>query len=260
MMADQQQQQLRQRQQLLEETPVIQNAKPTSHGDLPPLPPNADSDVYSSILLFYQYAEPLWTATKHRRMLRKLIEICEQHSVTGRGRVAPEGLNCTLSGNAKGLRLVCEGLRAFDSLFWETDFKITDFVPKSKQFKSLSVRKTEELVAYGLKGNTVAPSLKQFAGTHLEADAYHEALQDPDAVVIDVRNFYETKLGAFRPPPGGAQLIDPQLRNSVEFPRWLADPKTQEKLNNKKVLMYVYTMISSFTSKMEMAVDSGVFR
>ena len=218
--------------------PVVKkNAKPTSHGDLPALPPNADSDAFCSILLFYQYAEPLWKTSQHRQMLRKLIEICEQQKITGRGRVAPEGLNCTLSGNAKGLRNVCEELRAYDALFWETDFKITDFVPKAKQFKSLSVRKTEELVAYGLKGQAVAPSLTQFAGTHLEADAYHEALQDPDAVVIDVRNFYETKLGAFNPPQGGAQLIDPQLRNSVEFPRWLADPKTQEKLNNKKVLM-----------------------
>ena len=220
------------------EVVVTKNAKPTSHGDLPPLPPNADSDAYCSILLFYQYAEPLWTPTQHRRALRKLMELCREHEVTGRGRVAPEGLNCTLSGNAKGLRNVCHGLRDFDSLFWETDFKITDFVPKSKQFKSLSVRKTEELVAYGLKGASVAPSLTQFAGTHLEADAYHEALQDPDAVVIDVRNFYETKLGAFNPPEGGAKLIDPQLRNSVEFPRWLADPKTQKKLDNKKVLMY----------------------
>ena len=193
--------------------------------------------AYCSILLFYQYAEPLWNATQHKKALRKLIELCDIHGITGRGRVAPEGMNCTLSGNAKSLRQLCEGLRQFDKLFWETDFKITDFVPRQKQFKSLSVRKTEELVAYGLKGQAVAPSLAHFRGTHLEADAYHEALQDPDAVVIDVRNFYETNIGKFNPPPGGAEWIDPKLRNSIEFPKWLADPETQKKLDNKKVLM-----------------------
>jgi len=56
-------------------------------------------------------------------------------------------------------------------------------------------------------------------------------------VVIDVRNFYETNIGKFNPPPGGAEWIDPKLRNSIEFPKWLADPETQKKLDNKKVLM-----------------------
>merc|ERR1712226_1221531 len=37
---------------------------------------------------------------------------------------------------------------------------------------------------------------------------------------------------------GGAGLIDPQMRNSIEFPKWLNDPATQKKLNGKKVLMY----------------------
>ena len=37
---------------------------------------------------------------------------------------------------------------------------------------------------------------------------------------------------------GGAELIDPKLRNSHEFPRWLNQPETQEKLQGKNVLMY----------------------
>ncbi|CAB9502980.1 UPF0176 protein [Seminavis robusta] len=218
---------------------VVENAKATSHRELPPLPPDYSEEKDGvSVLLFYQYVEPLWTSSQHRRALRKLMELCQQNKITGRGRVAPEGMNCTLTGNSRGMRQVCQGLREFDKLFWETDFKITDRVPKSKQFKSLSVRKTEELVAYGLKGDAVAPSLTHFQGTHLEANEYHEALQDPDAVVVDVRNFYETALGAFNPPPGGAKLVDPKLRNSIEFSRWLVDPDTQKELNGKKVLMY----------------------
>jgi predicted sulfurtransferase len=39
-----------------------------------------------------------------------------------------------------------------------------------------------------------APSLKQFGGTHLEADEYHEAMKDPEAVIIDVRNAYESAM------------------------------------------------------------------
>jgi predicted sulfurtransferase len=83
-----------------------------------------------------------------------------------------------------------------------------------------------------------APSLKKFAGTHLEADEYHMAMQDPNTVIIDVRNAYESAIGAFQPPKGGAKLIDPKMRNSVEFPKWLNSKGTQDELHGKKVLMY----------------------
>ena len=68
-------------------------------------------------------------------------------------------------------------------------------------FNALSIRKTDELVAYGLAGDK-APSLKKFAGTHLEATDYHEAMQDPNTVIIDVRNAYESAIGNFQPPKG----------------------------------------------------------
>jgi predicted sulfurtransferase len=82
-----------------------------------------------------------------------------------------------------------------------------------------------------------APSLKKFAGEHLEADEYHDAMQDPETVIIDVRNAYESAIGAFKPPEGGARLIDPKMRNSIEFPKWLNSDETKKQLTGKKVLM-----------------------
>ena len=63
-------------------------------------------------------------------------------------------------------------------------------------------------------------------------------MQDPEAVIIDVRNAYESAIGHFQPPEGGATLIDPKMRNSIEFPKWLNSEETQKQLNGKKVLMY----------------------
>ena len=83
----------------------------------------------------------------------------KEHSICGRGRCAKEGLNCTLTGNAAGLRAFCEALRAWKpELFNQTDFKFTDGLPASRRFKALTVRKTDELVAYGLAGER-APAL-----------------------------------------------------------------------------------------------------
>ena len=66
--------------------------------------------------------------------------------------MAQEGLNCTLTGNPEDVRSFCTDLRLWNNVFHETDFKFTDGVPRSKMFKSLSIRKANELVAYGLAG------------------------------------------------------------------------------------------------------------
>ncbi len=68
--------------------------------------------------------------------------------------------------------------------FDETDLKLTDGIPLDKAVKSLSIRTTDELVAYRLAGQK-APSLQQFAGDRLEADEYHKALADKCTIIID---------------------------------------------------------------------------
>eukprot|EP00537_Pseudo-nitzschia_pungens_P019349 CAMPEP_0172404310 /NCGR_PEP_ID=MMETSP1061-20121228/62614_1 /TAXON_ID=37318 /ORGANISM="Pseudo-nitzschia pungens, Strain cf. pungens" /LENGTH=634 /DNA_ID=CAMNT_0013139041 /DNA_START=41 /DNA_END=1945 /DNA_ORIENTATION=+ len=201
----------------------------------------------ASIVLFYQYKEPVWTEPEFQKALKLFLSIGRKFSMTGRGRIAPEGVNCTLTGpSAEQVRGFCQALRdewgvvdddKDKNLFQQTDFKITDGLPQSQRFKSLSIRKTDELVAYGLEGEK-APSIEKFGGEHLTAVDYHKALQDKDTVVIDVRNAYETAIGTIVPPKGGATLLDPKLRNSREWPKWLASEDTQKKLSGKKILTF----------------------
>lgn len=222
------------------QTVIKENARSVRNRSLPPISSENLCNGSGSILLFYQYIEPEWTNKEHSQVLKKVIEIASTHKITGRGRVAQEGLNCTLtSKHPQHIRDFCYGLRKYKPIFEETDFKITDGISKDKLFKSLSIRKTTELVAYDLNvGKEKAPSLKEYGGVHLDADEYHEAMKDPETVVIDVRNQYETLIGSFNPPENGATKIDPQMRNSCEFKRWLNQKETLDKLNNKKVLMY----------------------
>jgi predicted sulfurtransferase len=106
----------------------------------------------------------------------------------------------------------------------------------------------QELVAYGLVKEQ-APSLNHSKAVHLEADSFHQMMTEDNTVIIDVRNFYESNIGHFAPPEGGAELIDPKMRNSHEFPKWLNTPETKEKLKGKKVRIYttssgIYTTVS----------------
>ena len=217
---------------------------------------DSEEEGGASIVLFYQYKEPVWTEQEFQRALKLFLSIGERFSMTGRGRIAPEGVNCTLTGpSATKVRGFCQALRdewgvvggdgtsdnnkncTDKDLFQATDFKITDGLPQSQKFKSLSIRKTNELVAYGLEGEK-APSIEKFGGEHLTAVDYHEALKDKNTVVIDVRNAYETAIGTIVPPKDGATLLDPKLRNSREWPKWLASEETQKKLSGKKILTF----------------------
>ena len=133
------------------ETIVPENAKAVCYRPLPPIKPEHRNNT-GTILLFYQYIEPQWTKAEHKQALKKVIEIGSKYNITGRGRVAQEGLNCTVTGKPEDIRSFCTDLRTWKDVFQETDFKLTDGVPMSKMFKSLSIRKANELVAYGLSG------------------------------------------------------------------------------------------------------------
>ena len=141
---------------------VASAARSVAHSALPPLPAFQKKDARGNfpvtLCLFYQYIEPLWTVAEHKEAMKFVIGLGKEHGICGRGRCAAEGLNCSLTGSAKGIRAFCEGLRKWNPVFLETDFKLTDGVPHAHRFKALTINKREELVAYGLAG-TKAPAL-----------------------------------------------------------------------------------------------------
>jgi len=92
-----------------------------------------------------------------------------------------------------------------------------------------------EIVTYGFDPK-LAPLEK--TGTHLSPKDWHKALEDPNSVVIDVRNFNESLIGKFAPPSAlpAEKVLDPCMRRSTEFPDWVAN--NRHKLEGKRVLMY----------------------
>ena len=89
-----------------------------------------------------------------------------------------------------------------------------------------------DLVTFGFKKATDAPI--EMRGTYLSPEEFHKAMELPNTVVIDVRNYNETVIGKFNPPI--AKLIDPCMRKSTEFPGWV--DKNMAQLKGKKILVY----------------------
>lgn len=191
-----------------------------------------------TLLLFYQYVEPVWDQATFQSALRFVDEVGQKHSLTGRMRIAREGLNCTLTGSYQGIRGWCRELRKFGTRgeFSNTEFKLTDHLPLGQKFPKLNAFEVTEIVNYGL-GGTKAPPIGK-TGIHLEPEGYHAKMGEKDTVIIDVRNHYEANIGKFVPPDNGAKYIDPHMRKSTEFPVWLDKPETKELLKGKQVLMY----------------------
>ena len=71
-------------------------------------------------------------------------------------------------------------------------------------------------------------------GNHLTPEGFHKAMELPNTVMIDVRNFNESVIGKFNPP--AAKLLDPGMRKSTEFPGWV--DHNMHQLKGKKILMY----------------------
>jgi predicted sulfurtransferase len=241
----------------------------------------------SSLVLFYQYttsadssATVPWDRSQLQLLITYLTKIARRRNLGGRIRVASEGVNATISAvdtqqysAQETLRHFAKDLQRWDpQVFHNTDFKCFDYLPADRHFKEFKIMPVQELVFYDI-GDHEAPlqqqqqqqqqeqgqkqnqngnddvTFKGGGGIHLEAKEYHEMLKRGNAVVIDVRNHYETILGRFDgqqqangsdtiTSSGGAEYIDPKMRKSTDFKSWLATPETKEKLQNKTVLMY----------------------
>ncbi len=168
------------------------------------------------VLLYYWFTtieDPEGFADEHR-------ELCTRLGLRGRILVAREGLNGTVSGTAEACaeyRLQVENDARFIGIEWKID-PVEDHV-----FKKLFVRVRDEIITLGIP---TGPR----TGTHLSPSEWREMLDDPDVVLVDGRNAYESELGAFR----GA--LRPPVQNFREFPDWIEAHRDQ--LADKKILTY----------------------
>jgi predicted sulfurtransferase len=191
-----------------------------------------------SLLLFYHYVQPQWNEGQKAKAIAFVEKQGASLTLGGRCRVACEGFNATISGSYNDVRKFSEGLIEFEADFKRADFKYIDELKPDRAFKDLKVLPVKELVFYGIDNQHTLG----MGGTHLEPKEYHQKLSEAgeDTVVIDVRNGYEYDIGRFegQEAVGGAELLNPEMRKSTDFPDWINKEETKKKLEGKQVLMY----------------------
>lgn len=158
-----------------------------------------------TLLLFYTYAPTPMSKHRQTEAVRFSLNSLKKNNLTGRLRIAREGYNGTLTGSKKGVRAFTASLEMFDCATFgnqRVDFKYVDGLPHNQALKGLKCWPVTEIVTYGFDPRD-APL--DAGGHHLSPQLFHAAITDPDAVVVDVRNFNETIIGRFA-PAAGAQV------------------------------------------------------
>ncbi|MEI6815220.1 MAG: rhodanese-related sulfurtransferase [Bacteroidota bacterium] len=112
--------------------------------------------------------------------------------VLGRIYLAKEGVNAQLSVPEHNFEAFRKQLYAYD-YFNEVPFKIA-VEDNGKSFYKLIVKVKNKIVADGLKDDTFDVT---DVGKHLSAKEFNEAIKDPNAILVDMRNHYESEVGHF---------------------------------------------------------------
>jgi UPF0176 protein len=171
---------------------------------------------------FYRYAH-----IKNTKIFRNHLFInWEALDVLGRIYVANEGINAQLSVPAENF----DDFKAhLDSISFLENVRLNIAIEQdNKSFLKLKVKVRRKIVADGLNDETFDVTDK---GIHVNAEKFNELIEDPETVLVDMRNHYESEIGHFK------NAITPDVdtfRDSLDIiEEDLADHK-----EDKKLVMY----------------------
>jgi len=140
-------------------------------------------------LSFYRYVHLSDLPELRDRMYRELESI----GVLGRIYLAAEGINAQISVPKPSWDKFLSWLN--DSVhFTGVDLKIA-VEDDGKSFYKLIVRNRAKIVADGLDDDSFDVTN---VGRHLSAREFNEAMEDPESIVVDMRNHYESEVGHFK--------------------------------------------------------------
>lgn len=173
-------------------------------------------------LSFYKYAH-----IGNPQLLRDHLFInWDKMDVLGRIYIAKEGINAQLSLPAKKFT---EFKSFLDSISFLENVRLNIAIEQdNKSFLKLKVKVRHKIVADGLNDDTFDVTNK---GQHVDAVKFNELIEDPNAVLVDMRNHYESEIGHFK------NAVTPDVdtfRDSLDIiERDLKDHK-----EDKKLVMY----------------------
>lgn len=171
------------------------------------------------IATFYKFVE----LEDYVDLRAKLLAYCQRVGVKGTILLAKEGVNGTICGFRDRIDQVLLYLKADPRL---NDLSHKESFDDKEPFYRMRVKLKEAIVKLGVDG--IDP--RKIVGTYVSPTDWNPLIQDPEVLVLDVRNRYEIAIGSFT----GA--IDPDTNNFCEFPDYVR--QHCDARQHKKVAMF----------------------
>ncbi len=173
-------------------------------------------------LSFYAYAQ-ISNLTQFRN---ELFLAWNKLEVLGRIYVANEGINAQLSLPADNFYAFKDSIEVYDFM---KGIRLNIAVEQDDHsFLKLTVKVRDKIVADGLVDETFDVTN---IGIHLKAKEFNDLLEDPNTIVVDMRNHYESEIGHF------TSAIKPDVDTFRESLPIIEDQLSAHK-QDKKLLMY----------------------
>jgi len=155
----------------------------------------------------------------------ELFELWQNLNILGRIYLAGEGVNAQMSVPEENWETFKVKLEE-NSLFKGMPMKIA-VEDDGKSFYKLAIKVRKKIVADGLDDETFDVTN---VGNHLTAKEFNKAMEDPQTVIVDMRNHYESEVGKF------VGAITPDADTFREELPMIIDELENKK--DKKIIMY----------------------
>ena len=169
-------------------------------------------------LLFYKYVD----IDNPQDIVKEHLQWYLSNNIKGRVFFATEGINGTVSGSIESIKKYKKHLTSFP-MFSDIWFKEDE--AEEHIFKKMHVRVKDEIVNSSLKN----VSLKNGGKRLLPGQLKQLYDNNEDFVIVDARNWYESKIGRFK------NAITPKIKN---FREWESVVHELKEYKNKTVVTY----------------------
>lgn len=171
------------------------------------------------VIALYQFAE----LGNYRDMRQPLLDVMLHRRIRGTILLAREGINGTVAGDPEAIESLLAWLRQ-DSRLQALNCKYSEH--DSAPFYRTRVKLKKEIVTMGIED--IDPN--RVVGTYVKPQDWNALVADPDVMLIDTRNDYETAIGTFK------NALDPRIKSFRDLPAYIHDNLSPAK--HRKIAMF----------------------
>ena len=176
-----------------------------------------------TVISFYKFTK-IRNIFKYKNLLNKEIK---KFDIRGIILIAPEGVNISISILSSQKYLFTKKItKIINCTQNELKFSYTN----SHIFRKLKIKVKREILTTRLL-NQIEPNL--LVGKYVKPNKWNDFISNPDVLLVDTRNYYETKIGSFK------NAIDPKAKDFSDILNWIDNYLLKNNINtDKKIAMF----------------------